>query len=77
MTTGILIAVLGAIFAVSGFLIGRHFASLTPEQATKMQAKGGKEVDLAGLHLVGKVQMISAPVIGAILAYIGLSGMAG
>ncbi len=77
MTTGTLIAVMGAIFAVSGFLIGRHFVSLTPEKAAEMYRKSGKPVDLDGIHKIGKVQMISAPIIGAILAYIGLSGMAG
>jgi hypothetical protein len=78
MTTGTLMAVLGAIFAVSSFLIGRYFASLTPEKAAEMEAKnGGKPVDLKGLHLIGKVQMVSAPIIGGILAYVGLSGMAG
>ena len=77
MTNGTLIAVLGGIFAVSGLLIGRHFASLTPEKAAAMSEKSGKPVDLNGLHLIGKVQMISAPVLGAILAYMGLSGMAG
>jgi hypothetical protein len=78
MTTGTLMAVMGGIFAVSGLLIGRHFAMLTPEKAAEMERKnGGKPVDLNGLHLIGKVQMISAPIIGAILAYIGLSGMAG
>ena len=77
MTNGTLMAVLGAIFAVSGFLIGRHFASLTPEKAAEMSQKSGKPVDLKGLHLIGKVQMISAPVIGAVLAYLGLTGMAG
>jgi hypothetical protein len=77
MTTGTLIAVLGAILAVSSILIGRHFASLTPENAAEMSRKSGKPVDLKGLHLIGKVQMVSGPVFGAILAYIGLSGMAG
>ncbi len=76
MTTGTLLVILGAIFAVSGFLIGRYFTSLTPEKAAKMQ-KPGRPVDLAGLHRIGKVQMISSPIIGAILAYVGLSGMAG
>ena len=77
MTNGTLIAVLGAIFAVSGFLVGRYFASITPEKASEMYRKSGKPVDLNGLHTIGKVQMISAPIIGAILAYVGLSGMAG
>jgi hypothetical protein len=78
MTTGTLIAVMGGLFAVSGVLIGRYFATITPEKAAEMEKRnGGKPVDLKGLHLIGKVQMISAPVIGAILAYIGLSGMAG
>ena len=76
MTTGNLIAVMGGLFAVSAFLIGRHFATLTPEKAAVMERKnGGKPIDLNGLHLIGKVQMISAPIIGAILAYMGLSGM--
>ena len=76
MTTGTLIAILGAIFAVSSLLIGRYFATLTPDRAARMQ-KPGREVDLEGLHRIGKVQMISGPIIGAILAYVGLSGMAG
>ena len=78
MTTGTLIVILAAVFTVSTFLIGRYFASLTPEKAAEMERKnGGKPVDLKGLHLIGKVQMVSAPVIGGILAYVGLSGMAG
>jgi hypothetical protein len=78
MTTGTLMAVMGGIFAVSGFFIGRRFATMTPEKAAEMERKnGGKPVDLNGLRLIGKVQMISAPVIGAVLAYMGLTGMAG
>ena len=78
MTTGALMAVMGGILAVSGFLIGRRFATMTPEKAAEMERKsGGKPVDLKGLRLIGKVQMISSPIIGAILAYMGLTGMAG
>lgn len=77
MTTGTLIAVMGGLFTVSAFLVGRYLATLTPEKAAEMGRKSGKPVDLKGLHLIGKVQMVSAPVIGGILAYVGLSGMAG
>lgn len=77
MTNGTIIAVLGAVFAVSSLLAGRYMASITPEKAAEMSRKSGKPVDLKGFHLIGKVQMISGPVIGVILAYVGLSGMAG
>ena len=75
MTKGNLLVLLAAIFTVSAFLVGRYFATLTPEKGAEMERKSGKPVDLKGLHLIGKVQMASAPVIGAILAYMGLSGM--
>jgi hypothetical protein len=75
MTTGTLLVILAAVFAVSAFLVGRYFATLSPEKAAEWERKSGKPVDLDGLRLIGKAQMISAPVIGGILAYIGLSGM--
>ena len=77
MSNGSLIAILGGVFAVTSLLAGRYMASISPEKAAEMSRKSGKPVDLKGMHLIGKVQMVSGPVIGALLAYVGLSGMAG
>jgi len=78
MTNGTIMVICGAFVGVSTFLIGRFYASRTPEWATELEGKnGGKPVDLAQFHLIGKVLMINAPILFVILAGIGLSGMAG
>ena len=66
--------ILGGIYFVTSFLTGRYFATLTPESAAKFK-KGDRPAALKEFHLIGKVMMISAPVIPALFAWMALSGM--
>lgn len=70
-----LMLVSGAAFCVMTFLLGRYFASMTPERAAEIwkdNPAAQKEV-----NLFGKIMMISGPAIFGVLAWVALSGMAG
>jgi hypothetical protein len=59
---------------VTDFLIGRYFATMTPERVAEVWK--GRPVAVDQVHLMGKILMISAPILFALLAGMGLSGMA-
>ena len=66
--------ILGGIYLVTSFLAGRYFATLTPERAAKFK-NGDRPTALKELHLIGKIMMVSAPLISALFAWMALSGM--
>ena len=78
VTNGTLILIIGVITAALDFLIGYYLATRSPEWAIEMSRKnGGKPYDMAQLRRTGKFMMWNAPILLAIFAGIGLSGVAG
>jgi len=73
--TGAIMVAAGAVVGVTDFIIGRHFATMTPERAAETWK--GRPVSIDQVHLMGKVLMFSAPVFFLLLSWVGLSGMAG
>jgi hypothetical protein len=68
-----LMLALGAASCVMTFLLGRYFASMTPERAAEIWKD--KPAAQSEAKLMGKILIFSAPAIFAVLLFVALSGM--
>jgi cytochrome c-type biogenesis protein CcmH/NrfG len=68
---GTIMVACGTFVGVSSFLLGRYYASRTPEQAAAMKMEPAK------LRQLSRILMINAPILFAIFVGLGLTGMAG
>ena len=68
-----LMLALGAVSCVLMLLLGRYFASMTPERAAEIW-KDNPAVQRE-VNLFGKIMMFSGPLILAVFVYAALSGM--